>query len=150
MNNRLIEELIITQRVGPTDSTHDEILLRAFAQEIVKQNKRFDELIKTLFAIELVIPGLYVTFLSTKGYIFSTLTLICWILAFSVTLLSFFPKQHRVMPNVVRWQTIHDATDSLSVEEYYTKCVKSKRWYLTCSSSIFLGGIFFAGLTLWF
>jgi hypothetical protein len=152
MNNRVIEELIITQRIGPTDNTHDEVLLHAFAQEIIKQNERFDELIRILFVVELVIPGLYVTFLHTSkniSMLFPTLTLVCWTVAFGMLLFNFFPKQYRVMPTIVRWQTIHDATDSLSVEEYYVKSIKHKRQYLTYSSSIFFSGILFAGLTLW-
>lgn len=153
MNSRVIEELIITQRVGPTDSTHDEALLQAFAQEIVRQNERLDELTKTLFALELLIPGLYVTFLHTNhniSVLFPTLTLLCWIGAFGIMLFSFFPKQYRVMPTVVRWQTVHDATDSLSIEEYYVKSIKRKRRYLVYSASTFLSGILFAGLALWF
>jgi len=149
----VIEELIITQRVGATDSTHDEVLLRVFAQEIVKQNERFDELTKTLFTIELMMPGLYVIFLQIShsvSMLFPTLTLLCWAIAFGITLFSFFPKQYRVMPTVVRWQTIHDATDSLSVEEYYIKSIKRKRHYLVYSASTFLSGILFAGLALWF
>jgi hypothetical protein len=153
MNSRVIEELIITQRVGASDSTHDGALLRAFAKEIVKQNERFDELTQTLFALELMIPGLYVIFLQighSVPILLPTLALLCWTVALGITLFSFFPKQYRVMPTVVRWQTIHDATDSLSVEEYYVKSIKHKRRYLVYSAGTFLGGILFAGLTLWF
>lgn len=152
LNNRVIEELIITQRVGPTDSTtYDDVLLQTFAQELLKQNERFDEFIKILFTVELVIPGLYVTFLQLShgiSLVCPILALLCWVIAFGLILVSFFPKTYRVMSTVVRWQTVHNATDSLSVEEYYSRCLKDKRHFIVSSALAFFSGIFFVGFSV--
>jgi hypothetical protein len=127
----------------------DTFLQQQFAEEIVKQGERLDELAKQLFTLELGIPGIYVTALQVVGTItfdrWLGATLSCWFLALAITLFSLFPKSYQVQRQVIRKSSRNDETAGISIEEFYQYSARDKRRLLVLASiSFFLGTVFAA------
>lgn len=129
----------------------ENALLEEFRKEIVKQNDRLDDLAKELFKVELAISGVYVTVLkllpvgtAPSGWKV-WVTFIVWFIALIFTWVALFPKQYRVMEDVL------DRSDSqvsdkgeMTIKEFYTESANWKRGWLRLATLFFFLGVFSA------
>nr|VFJ91440.1 MAG: hypothetical protein BECKLFY1418A_GA0070994_10167 [Candidatus Kentron sp. LFY] len=75
--------------------------IEAFRRQIVKQAERFDDLVKELLKIELIVPGIYyLATISKAGNISlndnAGWAFILWLIAIVLTLFGLFPKRYQV------------------------------------------------------
>ncbi|MCP4700127.1 MAG: hypothetical protein GY862_25235 [Gammaproteobacteria bacterium] len=144
-------------------SALDKHLQEKFAEDIVKQSERLDELAKQLFTLELAIPGLYVGILKLasgskllpSGAMPLWVPFMFWMLALLATLTGLFPLRYRVNPEVIRrpeqetgfwqgmlqWLARQNRDGELSIEGFYRRSARDKRYALLLGSLCFFAGI---------
>lgn len=130
--------------VGPAE----QALIDAYYQEPVKQAERFADLAKELFKLELAIPGIYASALRlamdqqnpvSGGWVMLAFGL--WVVALVLTLVALFPRRYRVLDSGVRQERPSRRDEPLSIEEYFLKSARYKRWLVLESVVLFFAGI---------
>jgi hypothetical protein len=135
-------------------SPQDELLRNKLTEDVTAQAGRMDELAKQLITLELALPGLYATALKLVAGIKATLAAStwlylafgCWALALLLAIASLIPRDYRVDPDRLRGGPSADGL--LSIEGYFRRAARIKRWHLLPSCALFFVGIWFAVLTV--
>lgn len=136
-------------------SATDMFLQQKFAEEIVKQNERLDDLAKQLLSLELAIPGIYATALqivvvnhtaSSEFLLFFTFLL--WFVALVATIVGLFPLKYKVQSHVIRRGHHSNDSEGISIEEFYQLSAVRKRYALAVANICFFIGIAFAAFTI--
>jgi hypothetical protein len=117
---------------GQPLSKVDTYLEQGFAEEVVEQSRRLDELAKQLITLELAIPGIYaaVMKLAHGGKAVAIMpslfiTFIFWALALGLTLASLVPVKYKVDSNMLEGEI--DGSDIISIRAYFKLSSKRKR-----------------------
>lgn len=132
--------------------TSAETVLRdKFAESLVAQSELMDKLAQQLITLELAIPGLYATVLkliageagtvAINRWVYASFG--CWFLALILVLVSLFPRQWQVDPNVLRADR---KSKVLGLEDFYQRSARYKFWLLVPSALLFIAGIGCAAL----
>ena len=135
--------------VGQPLSKTDVVLQQGFADEIVQQSKRLDELAKQLITLELAIPGVYAAVLKMAhgpdGVVVEPaliITFSLWALALGLTLVSLIPVKYSVDPDLLDGES--SAGGGISVRAYFSQSAKRKRDLLLPACGLVFVGICFA------
>ncbi len=127
-------------------TTVDKALMEAFAQDLVSQASRLDELAKNLITLGLAIPGLFVTFVKpipkphsdSPLNLFAIGALVLWFLGFALVLWSLFPKKYEI-----------DPTNLSQLREYFFETAKYKRILLSLACMFWMASFFIVFYVWW-
>jgi hypothetical protein len=129
-------------------SENDKLLRQKFYESIAAQSELMDKLGERLLTLQLGIPGLYAAVVKlTSGdkatVTFDWLLLItlgCWLVALTLTLVALTPRNWRVNTSVLK-QDPKKFAEGLGIEDFFTQSAQYKRRLLTASSLLFFTGI---------
>ncbi len=120
----------------PTRPPHpgENLLREQFAAALAGQSTQMDQLARQLITLELAIPGLYAAVLKlTQGEAATVvvdswlaLTLGCWFLSLSLTLLALIPRRWRVDPTLLKGDPLGQSP-ALSLEDFFFQSARTKR-----------------------